>query len=146
MGKILLVVSMLLTAGSAFASVIETPFLVCQTEDKKSWVQLSLIKENNQFDIQAAALTSSPLTASLQYWSVGKITKQDASRIKATFTKSGIVEKNLPLEVTAYTPTRVTSYNLTTTTEGEVVAIIAGYYSETLKNYVQLVNCALPKK
>lgn len=146
MRNLLLVLSVLLASGSVFAKAMETPFLNCQTEDRKGLVELSLIKENNQYDIQAAAITSSPLTVHMEYWSVGTITKQAAEQIKATFAKAGIVERNLPLEVTGYTASRATSYNLTTDSNGGLVAIIAGYHGETLKNYVQLVNCTVPKK
>ena len=146
MGKFLIVLPVLFTAASTFANIVEKPFLVCQTEDKRSWVQLGLIIENHQYEIQAAPLTSSPLTATLQYWSTGKITKQEATRIATVFAKTGIDQKNLPIEVTAHTSTRATSYGLTATRDGEVVAIIAGYHSETLKKYVQLVNCVVPKK
>ncbi|NUN07483.1 MAG: hypothetical protein HUU57_17190 [Bdellovibrio sp.] len=146
MRKLLIAVSMLLTCSSAFAKSVEPPFLVCQTEDKRSWVEVSLIKENNQYEIQANPITSSPFTVNMQYWSVGKIPKQSAELIKKTFTRNAIAEKNLPLELTADAGTRITSYNLAITAEGEIVTIIAGYYGDSLKNYVQLVNCVLPKK
>lgn len=146
MRKILMALFVVLKAGSAMAS-IETPLLVCQTEDKNSYVQLTLFQEKNQqYEVQIAALTSSPITAGMQYWSNGKVTKQVAMQLKTALAKPTISEKDLPILFNAYATKRATAYNVTKDSHGQTAVIVAGYYGETMDKYVQLINCVIPKK